>query len=165
MFSSDGIYEEILQSRIHYLNNLSGSMDNFNQKSEALNPVCGDQIQVNLLNKNDTVLNIGYSGRCCPIAKLSASLMTEEVKGKSIIEAKDLFLKVQKVIGSDEKFNNDYDGLLPILIKQLCIMSSIKNSKQSTKCVLLPWQTMIAALDSTKISSSASDKDYSLYLY
>ncbi|MBT8124772.1 MAG: iron-sulfur cluster assembly scaffold protein [Gammaproteobacteria bacterium] len=165
MLSSDGIYEEILQSRIHYSSDSWHFMENGNQSANRSNLACGDRIEVSLCNKNGVIHDISFSGNCCSTVKLSASLMTEEVKGKTVDEVKDMFVKIQKVVTSDDKYINDYDSLLPILIKQLSIMSNDRNFRQSTKCVLLPWQTMLNALDSKKISSSVTEKDYSLYIY
>ncbi len=165
MLDSDGIYEEILQSRIPYSNNSSYLMENVNQSANGSNLACGDRIKVSVCNKNDVIHDITFSGNCCSTSKLSASLMTEELKGRTAAEARNVFLKIQKIITLDDKYNNHYDGLLPILIKQLSIMSNDKNFRQSTKCVLLPWQTMLDALNSKRIDSSVTEKDYSLYLY
>lgn len=165
MLRNDDIYEEILQSRIPYSSNASYLLENTNQSADGSNLACGDRIQVSLCNKNDVIHDISFTGNCCSTAKLSASLMTEEAKGKPVDEVKEMFVKIQKVVTSDDKYIDYYDSLLPILIKQLSIMSNKNNCRKSTKCVLLPWLTMITALESEKTRSSETEKDYSLYLY
>jgi nitrogen fixation protein NifU and related proteins len=62
---------------------------------EGANPLCGDRITMQLGVKDGVVEEIGFTGRGCAISQASASLLTDEVKGKAIetvvgIEATDV---------------------------------------------------------------------------
>jgi nitrogen fixation protein NifU and related proteins len=62
---------------------------------EGANPLCGDRITMQLGVKDGVVEAIGFTGRGCAISQASASLLTDEVKGKSVeaaagIQAVDL---------------------------------------------------------------------------
>jgi len=62
---------------------------------EGANPLCGDRITMQLGVKDGVVEEIGYTGRGCAISQASASLLTDEVKGKPVeavagIEATDV---------------------------------------------------------------------------
>src|SRR5215213_8294972 len=54
------------------------------------NPLCGDEITVQLKYDGDSVADIGFSGRGCSISQASASMMTQLVKGKNVDEIEAL---------------------------------------------------------------------------
>jgi nitrogen fixation NifU-like protein len=53
---------------------------------EGANPLCGDRITMQLAVKDGVVTDIGFTGRGCAISQASASLLTDEVKGKPVAE-------------------------------------------------------------------------------
>ena len=62
---------------------------------EGANPLCGDRITMQLGVKDGVVEEIGFTGRGSAISQASASLLTDEVKGKPVeavagIEATDV---------------------------------------------------------------------------
>jgi len=62
---------------------------------EGANPLCGDRITMQLGVKDGVVEEIGFTSRGCAISQASASLLTDEVKGKPVeavagIEATDV---------------------------------------------------------------------------
>ncbi len=54
------------------------------------NPLCGDEIQIDLLVKNGVVDEVKFSGRGCAISQASVSMLTEMIEGKPIDEVKDI---------------------------------------------------------------------------
>lgn len=49
---------------------------------EAFNPLCGDRIRIELrLARNGEVIEAGFSGEMCAIAKGSASILLESIEG------------------------------------------------------------------------------------
>jgi nitrogen fixation NifU-like protein len=53
---------------------------------EANNPSCGDEVRLHVLVRNGLVEGIAFEGAGCAISQASASLMTQAVKGKSVVE-------------------------------------------------------------------------------
>jgi nitrogen fixation protein NifU and related proteins len=51
-----------------------------------LNPLCGDTIEVFLIEENGMVVDIAFQGKGCAISQASMSMLTEEIKGKSTEE-------------------------------------------------------------------------------
>jgi nitrogen fixation protein NifU and related proteins len=51
---------------------------------EGANPLCGDRIAMQLGVKDGVVEQVGFTGRGCAISQASASLLTDEVKGKPL---------------------------------------------------------------------------------
>ena len=162
MLRTDDVYEEILRNHMLFSSNYMASMENINQSARGTNLACGDSIEVNICNSHNIVKNICYSGHFCAVAKSSASLMTEELKGKSTDDAKQLFMNVQEIIASEGK---EYNDLFHNLINQLSTVTTNKYRNDTTTCMLLPWKTMWNALNDKKPKSSATERDYSLYLY
>ncbi len=56
---------------------------------EEGNPSCGDQIKIEIKVENDRIADIRFSGKGCAISQASASILTEEIKGKTLSEVKN----------------------------------------------------------------------------
>ncbi len=55
---------------------------------EERNPLCGDQIHLELAIANDIITDVRFTGRGCAISQASASLLTEAIKGMPVDQAK-----------------------------------------------------------------------------
>ncbi|MFO1043666.1 MAG: iron-sulfur cluster assembly scaffold protein [Planctomycetaceae bacterium] len=54
------------------------------------NPICGDQITVELLvDENDVVKEAFFDGKGCAISQASASILCESIEGKTLQELRD----------------------------------------------------------------------------
>ncbi len=51
---------------------------------EGSNPLCGDRITMQLRVEDGVVAEVGFTGRGCAISQASASLLTDEVRGKPV---------------------------------------------------------------------------------
>jgi nitrogen fixation NifU-like protein len=57
---------------------------------EEDNPLCGDVVRIDVqLDENGRVAQVAWSGDGCAISQASASLLTEEIKGKTLAEIKE----------------------------------------------------------------------------
>ncbi len=67
-----------------------GRLDPADFSYEEDNPLCGDVIRIDVrLDENNRVAEVAWSGDGCAISQASASLLTEEIKGKSLSEVKN----------------------------------------------------------------------------
>ena len=57
---------------------------------EGANPLCGDRITMMLGIRDGVVAEVGFTGRGCAISQASASLLTDEIKGKPVDEVAKL---------------------------------------------------------------------------
>jgi nitrogen fixation NifU-like protein len=57
---------------------------------EGANPLCGDRITMQLAIEGGKVERVGFTGRGCAISQASASLLTDEIKGKPLAEVEQL---------------------------------------------------------------------------
>ncbi len=62
----------------------------------AYNPLCGDDITVDLLIQENAVMEVKHRGVGCAISQAAVSMLTEEIKGKSLEEV--MALKKEDVI-------------------------------------------------------------------
>jgi nitrogen fixation NifU-like protein len=53
---------------------------------EGSNPLCGDRITMQLDVEDGVVKEVGFTGRGCAISQASASLLTDEIKGKPVTD-------------------------------------------------------------------------------
>lgn len=75
----------------HYNNPRNfGKLENFNASARDLNPICGDEIKVFLQIADGKITNAKFEGHGCAISQAAASMLTEEIKGKSATEIKHL---------------------------------------------------------------------------
>jgi nitrogen fixation NifU-like protein len=56
---------------------------------EGANPLCGDRITMQLHVDDGVVTDVGFTGRGCAISQASASLLTDEIKGKAVGDVAD----------------------------------------------------------------------------
>jgi nitrogen fixation NifU-like protein len=58
---------------------------------EGNNPLCGDRITMMLaLGEDGTVQDVAFSGRGCAISQASASLLTDEIRGRTVSDVEGL---------------------------------------------------------------------------
>mgnify|MGYP003573135758 CR=1 FL=1 len=102
-----------------------GTLDAPDASHEGHNPLCGDRITIMLtVDEAGVVSEVAFSGRGCAISQASASMLTDEIKGRPLAEVKELK-------------NQDILDLLGIEI-----------SPARLKCALLSIDTLHHALDS-----------------
>ncbi len=80
----DDLYrDEILE---HYRNPHNfGTLEEPTTVKEGANPLCGDRITLMLaIDDSGNVSDVAFTGRGCAISQASASMLTDEIKGKSL---------------------------------------------------------------------------------
>jgi len=86
----DDLYREVIIDR--YKNpRMRGVLDPHDYTYQDDNPLCGDQIRVDLrVDENDKISEAAFSGSGCAISLASADLLVESVVGKTLDEVKQL---------------------------------------------------------------------------
>ena len=80
--------EHILDHYRHPRN--QGTLDDADISSEMDNPVCGDVVRLDIRLKDGQVSEARFSGHGCVISIASASMLTEEILGKTVEDLKAL---------------------------------------------------------------------------
>jgi nitrogen fixation NifU-like protein len=69
----------ILEIAAHTENNKA--LTNHTHHSKNKNPICGDEMEISLIVKNDTVKDMGYQCKSCIYCQASVSLLSRKLKG------------------------------------------------------------------------------------
>ncbi len=109
-------------------------------EQEGFNPLCGDHITLQLKISNDRVENIGFWGKGCSISQASASILTEEIYGKTLAEVEHKADVFKKIMRGESTANGEDIGDLEAL-------SGVQKFPVRIKCALLSWTTLEEALD------------------
>ncbi|GCE26780.1 iron-sulfur cluster scaffold-like protein [Dictyobacter alpinus] len=63
-----------------------GKLEHPDVHCEDSNPLCGDQLGMDLLIEDDRVTEVRFQGRGCAISQASASMLSEMIEGKTLEE-------------------------------------------------------------------------------
>jgi len=118
-----------------------GTLEGADRHAEGYNPLCGDQVALDLKLDGDRIADIKFSGNGCAISKASASLMTTAVKGKTLAEAEVLFTG----------FHGMVTGSAPpadpkATLGKLAIFAGVAEFPVRVKCATLAWHALHDAM-------------------
>jgi nitrogen fixation NifU-like protein len=119
----DDLYrDEILE---HYRNPHNfGILESPTTAKEGANPLCGDRITLMLgINEQGTIEDVAFTGRGCAISQASASMLTDEIKGKTLDEIAHL--------GKANVLENLGIEISPARMK--CAMLSLETLREAVK--------------------------------
>jgi nitrogen fixation NifU-like protein len=85
----------ILEIASHTENNKV--LENFTHKSKHKNPLCGDEMEISLIVKDNVVKDMGYQCKSCVYCQASVSLLSRKIKDKKIEEIKSFILSGEKL--------------------------------------------------------------------
>lgn len=124
-----------------------------NHIKDGHNPLCGDKLTLYLTTHNGVVESVTFQGAGCAISMASASLMTEAIKGKTIIEAEALFANFHGLLMQTTlPQQNDSLG-------KLTVLAGVAEFPARVKCATLAWHTMLAALQQNPAPISTEKED------
>jgi nitrogen fixation protein NifU and related proteins len=133
------LYQEMILDHYRRPRN-KGSLENADASVDMKNPLCGDEITLQLAFAPDGVSDLKFSGRGCSISQASASMMTQLVKGKSAEEIDALRTRFRDLILGDQTAVNDER------LGSLRALSGVARFPARVKCALLAWNALESAL-------------------
>ena len=113
-------------------------VENYTHKSKHKNPLCGDEMEISLIIKEDVVKDMGYQCKSCVYCQASVSLLSRKIKEKKVDDIKK-FIKVGEQLFEDAKVSmerhwKDFKEILD------------KKNLSRKECLLLPLRTIAKAL-------------------
>ena len=116
--SFDDLYRQNILE--HYQNPRNfGTLERPDISAEDSNPLCGDEIRIDLRVKDGVIEDVRFSGKGCSISRAAASMLTEEIRGKTLEEVKR--------IGKDDVLEMLGIELGPVRLK--CALLALKTLK------------------------------------
>lgn len=135
----DELYRELILD--HYRSpHHRERLDNPDVTAEGFNPVCGDEIEMELDFDGDRLAGIGVRGRGCSISQASASMMSDLVEGKRIAE-------IQRLNGQFSDMMRSPDGRVPEELGDLEALQGVAKFAVRVKCATLGWHTLAEGID------------------
>lgn len=136
------LYQEVILDHHKHPRNF-GRLEGANRHAEGFNPLCGDRVTIYAVVEGDTVREIAFDGSGCAICVASASVMTDELRGKTLAEIEKLYGTFHDVVMSDSQSPVDTDAL-----GKLVVFAGVREFPVRVKCATLPWHALRAALKS-----------------
>jgi len=116
-----------------------GVLDNHTHFSKLKNPVCGDEMKIYLIVKNNSIKNFKYECESCIYCQASVSLLSRKAKNQSIEKVKKLAEQAQTCFENNTKsFDKEWKEFDKIMTK---------NNISRKECLLLPLNTTLDALN------------------
>jgi nitrogen fixation NifU-like protein len=128
----DDLYRDYILEHYRRPHNF-GVLEDPSATYEGANPLCGDRITMQVRVKDGVVDAVGFTGRGCAISQASASLLTDEIKGKPV---------------------GDVAGFQAV---DLLDLLGIEISPARLKCAMLSFDSLQHLLDETGVKSLAAE--------
>ena len=119
-----------------------GALDGATTSAEGRNPLCGDEVKVELRIADDEIADVRFTASGCAVSRASASIMTQAVKGKSRAEVERLFLQFHELVTGKLK----PDAKESRAMGEIAAFSGVSRFPVRVKCASMPWHTLQAAL-------------------
>jgi len=132
------LYQEMILDHYRRPRN-KGTLENPDATVEMKNPLCGDEIALQVAFDSAGVCDLKFSGRGCSISQASASMMTQLVKGKSTEEIDAIRKQFRDLMLGDASADDSKIGSLRAL-------SGVSRFPARVKCALLAWNALESAL-------------------
>ena len=115
---------------------------NHTHQSKNKNPLCGDEMEISLIVKDDIIEDMGYQCKSCIYCQASVSLLSRWVMQLPIEKISDFVKKAEFF------FDENSDQSKKINIKDLKDFKKIMNPENIARkeCLLLPFKTLSKAL-------------------
>ena len=116
---------------------------NYTHQSKNKNPLCGDEMEISLIVKDNVVQDMGYQCRSCVYCQASVSLLSRWVMQAPIEKIYDFILKAEFF------FDENFDLSKKNNIKDVTDFKKIMNPENISRkeCLLLPFKTLSKALN------------------
>ena len=139
------LYREVILDHYRNPRNRAG-LAHADAHAEGVNPLCGDEISIDLHFDGETVDGVSVRGQGCSISQSSASMMGEAIKGKSKQEIIELSHRFKSMLSTEEG-DLELDESKPgSVLGDLEALQGVKNYPVRIKCASLPWATLEDAL-------------------
>ena len=138
MESIDTLYQEIILD--HYrAPRGEGSLDDPTASVDSNNPLCGDEVHLEVRVENGTITEIGHSGQGCSISRSAVSMLAEQAVGLEVDDALGVIEHFRLMLHGEEPPDEDRLG-------DAIALEGVAKFPARIKCALLGWMALKEAL-------------------
>ena len=105
--------------------------------AQGHNPLCGDNLKLYLVLVGGKISDASFTGSGCCISKASASLLTDNIKGKTRAEAEQIFERVRAMVTTGQVSGD---------VGKLAVFAGVHKYPARVKCAILAWHALMGAL-------------------
>lgn len=128
------LYGDILLDHFKLPRN-RGRLENPTLSVDGANPLCGDELTLDLEFEKDRLKRISFNGKGCAIAMASASMLTELLEGRTIEEIEQWIRHFREFIRTGEEPEGVDMG-------DVTALAGVAKLPVRVKCATLPWTTI-----------------------
>jgi len=121
-------------------------------RAEGYNPVCGDEVDMQLAFDGDRLTGIALQSRGCSISQASGSMMSGLVEGKPVREIRRLSDEFKQML-------TDPDAPVPDDLGDLEALRGVGKFAVRVKCATLAWHTLADGIDQHEQGNSAVTRE------
>ena len=108
------------------------------------NQMCGDYVilHMNFEEKEpskEILTNLSFEGEGCAILMASSSMMTELLKGKNLMEIRELMNEFRKILYGEIEFCQN--------LGEINIFAGLSKFSSRIQCAMLSWETLIKGIN------------------
>lgn len=142
------LYREVILD--HYRNPRNReAIDAPTAQADGNNPLCGDEVHLDLIVADGIVTDIAVTGQGCSISQSSASMMSDAIKGKTLADVNNLTAKFKAMMDIDANGDAGIDPDRPgAMLGDLEALQGVRKFPVRIKCANLAWTTLQEALTS-----------------
>lgn len=133
------VYQELILDHYRRPRN-HGALEHPSGAATTRNPLCGDEITLQVELDGDTLRSLRFSGQGCAISQASASIMTQLLTGRSVRDAGALAAAFTRMVDGDAAAADD-----PTL-GEARALAGVARLPVRQKCALLAWTALTEAL-------------------
>ena len=128
----DSLYQEVILD--HYRKPHHKGLPMGAIQVHHVNPNCGDEITLSLEINDGKVENLIWDGVGCSISQASASIMSDLVTGKSVVQAREALRQFTELMQSKGTISGDEE-----VLEDAIALSGVSKFPARVKCALLGW--------------------------
>ena len=133
------LYQEVILDHYRRPRN-RGTVPEPTGTASLRNPLCGDEVDVQVSVQDGKVTDVKFGGRGCSISQASASMMTELVKGRTPDEVHALGERFAEMIRGNAEAAKDQ------ALGQARALSGVSRFPTRVRCALIAWEAMERAV-------------------
>jgi nitrogen fixation NifU-like protein len=135
----NSLYQQLILEHYRSPRN-KGELEDGTVEVHLNNPVCGDEIRLQLRIEDDHIADAKFVGQGCSISQAAVSMMTSLLKGASVGEAEGVAARFTDMMHGDEEAAKDK------ALGDLRALAGVSKFPVRIKCALLGFEALQKAL-------------------
>lgn len=144
----DELYREVVMDH-HRHPHGRAPLSRVDARAHGFNPMCGDEVRLNLSLEDGCITGVQVEGRGCAICTASGSMMAEMLPGHTTEDA-ERTAEGFRALMHGQPLSAGVD------LGDLEALEGVKRFAVRVKCAMLPWVTLIDALGTWRAGGTES---------